>query len=82
MYKAMHNLKPEYITSKFNKVSEILFNNIRTSFNNSLYMQAYNIDKGRMTHRGAVPWNSLPLDLRNATSLSCFMAWLAPVIRS
>ena len=84
MYKATHNLMPEYITSKFHKVSEIHSHNTRTSFNNSLYVQPsrLNIGKGRMTHRGAVAWNSLPLDIRNAPSLSCFKVWLAPVIRS
>ena len=83
MYKATNSLLPKHI-SKFKKASEIHTYGTRTSSNDALYIPSsrLNVGKGRLSHRGPVSWNALPVQIRKAPTLTLFKSWLAPVVRS
>ena len=84
MYKATHDSLPSYMISNFRKASEVHSYRTRAALSDSLfvYPSKLTVGKGRMSHRGAISWNSLPVEIRNAPTLSLFKKWLSPVVSS
>ena len=64
--------KPQYLTSKFTKRSNIHTRNTRTR--NSLQIPLYRTAIGQRTfsYRGAYTWNNLHNELRQSASLASF----------
>ena len=74
MYKSLNNLAPDYMSDLFNKVSESHSRNLRSVSNDLLSIP---LSKTRYYDRsfaiqGAKQWNSLPIDIRHAPSLTSF----------
>ena len=74
VYKALKNMSPEYITDLFTKVSETHNRSTRSvdndllhipSFKTSLFENSFSVSAARL-------WNTVPLDIRTASSLEAF----------
>ena len=71
VYKSLHGLTPEYLTSKF--VYRDLLYSIRDSTDKlDLPLPRTNYLKNSFRYGGAALWNGLPLNLRQAESLISF----------
>ena len=72
VYKSLNGLVPDYLSAKFVKRNETRYS-LRHSVNKLfvLFPQT-NVVKNSFTYSGAVLWNSLPCDVREAKSLSHF----------
>ena len=83
MYKALHNLSPTYISSKFTYTNTIHQVNLRSSSDSTLYIPKPNLEIFRkgLAYSGPRIWNNLPISVRNAPSLDSFkeryMRWKA-----
>ena len=72
IYKPLNGLVPEYLSSKFVKRNETRYS-LRDSVNKLFVpFPRTNFMKNSFTYSGAVLWNSLPCDVREAKSLSQF----------
>ena len=80
MYKAINNLCPDYISSKFCYSSKIHQYPTRSASSNSLYIPRANLNvgKNRISYRGAISWNTLPSEIREAPTLRLFKQWSFP----
>ena len=74
VYKALNHMSPEYITDLFTKVSETHNRSTRSvdndllhipSFKTSLFENSFSVSAARL-------WNTVPLDIRMASSLEAF----------
>ena len=72
VYKSLNGLVPEYLSSKFVKRNETRYS-LRDSVNKLFVpFPRTNFMKNSFTYSGAVLWNSLPCDVREAKSLGQF----------
>ena len=72
VYKSLNGLAPEYLSSKFVKRNETRYS-LRDSVNKLFVpFPRTNFMKNSFSYSGAVLWNSLPCNVREAKSLSQF----------
>ena len=73
MFKTVNNLVPEYLSDKFASINTIHRHNLRGAQHN-LFIPRPNTEalKKRFRYRGAVTWNSLSAEAKQATTLNCF----------
>ena len=84
LYKIANNIAPSYLIDLFQmgKISD----NTTSSFSsvaNKIFLipkPKINLFKNRLSYSGAVIWNSIPLEIKNATSINSFIskctAWM------
>ena len=77
MYKIYNNLAPSYLHEMFQMRAVNLENtlsNLRSVANKHyiLPQAKCNIFKGSLSFSGVLVWNSIPLDIKNSTSLQVF----------
>ena len=77
MFKTVNNLVPEYLSDKFASVNTIHRHNFRGAQHN-LFIPQPNTEalKKSFRYRGAVTWNSLPAEAKQATTLNSFIPLL------
>ena len=74
-YKSLNGLTPDYVSSKFVDRSSISNFSLRGTETKLAIPQPHtNYMKNSFSNSGAVLWNSLPVELRQADSLSAFRA--------
>ena len=79
VYKSLHGLAPDYLCSKFEK-RETAYD-LRDSENKlNVPLPRTNYYKNSFTYSGAILWNSLPSNVRQAESLGQFKGLLKPVL--
>ena len=72
IYKSLNDLVPGYLSSKFVKRYETRYS-LRDSVNKLIVpFPRTNFMKNNFSYSGAVPWKSLPCDMREAKSLRQF----------
>ena len=73
MFKTVNNLVPEYLSDKFASINTIHRHNLRGAQHN-LFIPRPNTEalKKRFRYRGAVTWNSLSAEAKQATTLNYF----------
>ena len=73
MFKTVNNLVPEYVSDKFASINTIHRHNLRGAQHN-LFIPRPNSEalKKSFRYRGAVTWNSLSAEAKQATTLNCF----------
>ena len=73
MFKTVNNLVPEYLSDKFASINTIHMHNLRGAQHN-LFIPRPNTEplKKSFRYRGAVTWNSLSAEAKQATTLNCF----------
>ena len=73
MFKSVNNLVPEYLSDKFASINTIHRYNLRGAQHN-LFIPRPNTEalKKSFRYRGAVTWNSLSAEAKQATILNCF----------
>ncbi len=85
MYKTLNHLVPGYLSEMFHMQSDILENTnvtLRSVTNEAMFVPRPKIEqfKGSLSYSGAIIWNSIPLDIRNATSINVFtnrcLSWM------
>ena len=71
MFKTVNDLVPEYLSDKFASVNTIHRRNLRGA-QHSLFIPQPNAEalKKRFRCRGAVTWNSLSVEVKQATTLN------------
>ena len=76
-FKTMNNLVPGYISEKFTLANTIHHHNLRGS-NHNLFVPRPNTEalKKSFSYRGAVLWNDLTPQAKQATSLAAFKTHL------
>ena len=73
MYKSLHGMTPEYLSSRFVSRNDVTSYRLRNTENKlALPQPRTNYLKKSFSYRGAGLWNSLSSDLRAATSLHNF----------
>ena len=73
-YKAINGLAPDYISNMFNLLKSVSKRVTRNTTKNNLSIPNYTLNltlKG-LPYSGAIPYNALPLDIRNIKSISVF----------
>ena len=73
MFKTVNNLVPKYVCDKFASVNTIHKHNLRGAQHN-LFIPRPNTEalKKSFRYRGAVTWNSLSAEAKQATTLNSF----------
>ena len=73
MFKTANNLVPEYLSDKFTSVHTIHRHNLQGAHHN-LFIPRPNTEalKKSFRYRGAVTWNSLSVEAKQATTLNSF----------
>ena len=73
MFKTVNNLVPESLSDKFASINTIHRHNLRGAQHN-LFIPRPNTEvlKKSFRYRGAVTWNSLSAEAKQATTLNCF----------
>ena len=73
MFKTANNLVPEYLSDKFTSVTTIHRHNLRGAQQN-LFIPRPNTEalKKSFRYRGAITWNSLSAEAKQATTLNSF----------
>ena len=75
VYKSLNGLTPDYLSSKFVDRSSVSNYSLRDTEGKLVIPQPHtNYMKNSFSYSGAVLWNSLPIELRQADSLSAFRA--------
>ena len=75
VYKSLNGLTPDYLSSKFVDRSSVSNYSLRDTEGKLAIPQPHtNYMKNSFSYSGAVLWNSLPIELRQADSLSAFRA--------
>ena len=74
MYKSMNNLVPCYIGQLFQHTNEIHNHNLRSTSDDLLYVPQPNCESFRnfLAYSGAKIWNSIPLNIKSASSAEQF----------
>ena len=67
VYKSLHRLAPDYLSSKFEK-RETAYD-LRDSESKLNVPLLHTIKKNSFTYSGAILWNSLPSNVRQASTL-------------
>jgi hypothetical protein len=70
MFKVFHKLGPSYLSQPFNRAN--LINSYGTQghdYNFVIPKPNINFLKNSLEYNGAVVWNSIPIEIRNSTSL-------------
>ena len=76
VYESLNDLVPGYLSSKYVKRYETRYY-LRDSVNKlTVPFQRTNFMKNSFSNTGAVLWNNLPCDVREAKTLSQFNDWL------
>ena len=79
VYKSLHGLAPEYLCSRF-AIRETVYN-LRDSQNKlCLALPRTNYYKNSFSYSGAILWNKLPCNVRQAESLTKFKCLLKQVL--
>ena len=73
MFKTVNNRVPEYLSDKFVSINNIHMYNLRGAQHN-LFIPRPKTEalKKSFSYRGAVTWNSLSAEAKQATTLNCF----------
>ena len=73
MFKTANNLVPKYLSDKFTNVNTVHRHNLRGAQHN-LFIPRPNTEalKTSFSYRGAVTWNSLSVEAKQATTLNSF----------
>ena len=73
VFKSLNNLAPHYLCNPFTRMSQLLSMNLRT-ITTDLKLPRKNSKSGQkcFSFRGAKLWNELPVESKQATSLSSF----------
>ena len=79
VYKSLHGLAPSYLTSKFER-REIAYNLRDSEYKLNVPLPRTNYYKNSFTYSGAILWNSLPCNLRQAEFLGQFKRLLKGVL--
>ena len=79
-YKALNNMKPDYITKLLTPMSQAHSRNLRSSENNELYVpfSQTKLYSGAFSCSAPRLWNSFPQAVRNAESLNVFKTNVKP----
>ena len=74
VFKSLHGLAPSYMEDMFTFTSEIRDRVTRGNSQHNLYVPKPNLEvfRSSVQYRGACLWNSLPLQIKSATTLSSF----------
>ena len=74
VFKTVNNLVPEYLSDKFASINTIHRHDLRGAEHNNLLIPRPNTEalKKSFRYRGAVTWNSLSAEAKQATTLNCF----------
>ena len=73
VYKSLNDLAPDYLRTKFTDRSSVTTYSLRdTEGKLAIPLPKTNFMKNSFSYSGAVLWNSLPLQLRQASTLSSF----------
>lgn len=79
MYKIRHNLAPDYLSELFHMHSNFLESTNNTMTLRSVTSKCMHVPrpktemfKGSLSYSGTIIWNSIPLNVRNLNSLTCF----------
>ena len=77
MFKTVNNLVLEYLSDKLSSINTIHRHNLRGAQHN-LFIPRPNTEalKKSFRYRGAVTWNSLSAEAKQATALNCFIPLL------
>ena len=75
MHKTMNNLVPGYISETFTLANTIHHDNLRGS-NHNLFVPNTEALKKSFSYRGAILWNELTPQAKQATSLAAFKTHL------
>jgi hypothetical protein len=82
VFKSLNNLAPEYLCSKFTNRNNVTSYILRDSVNKlAAPLPRTNYLKNSFSYSGAVLWNSLPSNIRQAESLTEFRQLLKHHIR-
>ena len=85
LYKVANNIAPEYVTDLFHlrgNNSNDTTSNLRSVFNRNFLISKPNVGlfKSSVSYSGALIWNSISIDIKNATSVHSFAnkcsAWM------
>ena len=74
MYRIINNVFPDYLNNFVSYTSDVSCRDTRSTNCNQLYTPTPNCELFRKSfmYSGPVIWNSLPLDVKNATSINTF----------
>ena len=75
MYKIANNMIPAYVCELFERRSDSIINTTLRSVSNENFViprPKLSIFKESLSYSGSVIWNSIPLEIRNSSSLKCF----------
>jgi hypothetical protein len=70
VFKCVNNLCPESLKDLFTSVSNVHLHNTRSSSKNNFHIAARHTKS--FVHLGSVSWNNLPVNVRNARTVSAF----------
>ena len=77
MYKIVNNIAPEYLTDLFQtRNANNIGSNLPSVSNKNFVIPKpnNNLFKSSLSYSGAVIWNSIPLEIKHATSLNSFIS--------
>ena len=74
MFKCIHDLAPSYLSNQIIMACEVHDRNTRLTNSMDVYVPEAKTDmyKQSFQYNGAIVWNSLPVHIKNCTSLSMF----------
>ena len=74
VFKSLNGLTPAYLSNLFTFQDDVISYSLRDSKNKlTVPLPQTNFLKNSLSHSGAVLWNSLPYDVRQAESLDAFL---------
>ena len=76
MYRIANNLVPTYVCDLFQRRSDSIINTTLRSVSNENFVlpkPSLSIFKESLSYSGAVIWNSIPYEVKNSSSLNCFV---------
>ena len=84
MYKIAYNIAPSYLINllQMRNVSDDTISSLRSVANKNFLVPKpkLNLFKNSLTYSGAIIWNSIPLEIKNSSSLNIFVnkckAWM------
>ena len=78
MYRIINNICPDYLKNYVSYTSDVSCRDTRSTKCNQLYTQKPNgeIFRKSFMYSGAAIWNSLPLHVKNASSVNTFNVYI------
>ena len=79
MYRIANNLVPTYVCDLFQRRSDSIINTTLRSVSNENFVlrkPSLSIFKESISYSGAVIWNSIPYEVKNSSSLNCFVHYV------